>query len=261
MSKKITFSALALTSVLLGACSNTPEQGAQTAAEQKMKTMQVQVLYKDRSMLPPGSQLTVTLSDVSKMDVAAEVIASETVTLDGAPPYDLALTYAADAVKERMRYSVSAKITHNGELRYITTQNNDPFGTTQTQSPIKVMMERVAKPNENLVNTYWKAMKIGTEQVVVQQREPQITLHQDGRVSGFLGCNQVMGQYVTAQHFGLRFKSLASTRKMCMEQMDQEQAFSKVLADTFSYRINGDTLTLKNEQGDALASFKAVHLP
>ncbi|WP_105187924.1 META domain-containing protein [Pseudoalteromonas sp. T1lg48] len=260
MSKKITFSALALTSVLLGACSNTPEQSAETAAEQQMKSMQVQVLYKDRSLQPPGSQLTVTLSDVSKMDAPAEVIASETITLDGAPPYDLTLTYAADALQERMRYSVSAKITLDGELRYITTQNNDPFGTTQTQSPIKVMMERVAKPDESLVNTYWKAVKVGGNDVVVKKREPHITLHQDGRMSGFLSCNQTMGQYVKGQHFGLRFKSLASTQKMCMELMEQEQQLSKALADTFSYLIQGDTLTLKSEQGDALASFKAVHL-
>lgn len=260
MSKKVIFSAVALTSVLLGACSNTAEQTQDTQVEQQMKNMQVQVLYKDRSLQPPGSMLTVTLADVSKMDAPADVIATETVELKGAPPYDVTLTYPANAVQSRMRYSVSAKITVNDELRYITTQNNDPFGTTQNVSPIKVMLERVAKPNEPLVNTYWKAMTVAGKAVEVKQREPQITLHADGRVSGFLSCNQVTGSYVKGQHFGLRFKSLASTKKMCFELMEQEQQLNNALSSTFAYHIKGGTLTLRDEQGASLATFKAVHM-
>ncbi|WP_462157198.1 META domain-containing protein [Pseudoalteromonas sp. GB56] len=260
MSKKVIFSAVALSSVLLGACSNTVEQNQETQVEQQMKSMQVQVLYKDRSLQPPGSMLTVSLSDVSRMDAPAQVIATQTIELNGAPPYEVTLNYPSDSIKERMRYSVSAKIMHNGELRYITTQNNDPFGTTQNVSPIKVMLERVAKPNEQLVNTYWKATTVAGNTVEVKQREPQITLHADGRVSGFLSCNQVTGSYVKGQHFGLRFKSLASTKKMCFELMEQEKQLSDALTNTFSYHIKGDMLTLKDEQGDKLATFKAVHM-
>ncbi|MFY8273634.1 META domain-containing protein [Pseudoalteromonas sp. SSDWG2] len=259
MNKQVRIAALVLGTALLGACSQTQSPPDATVVKQT-KSMTVEVLYKDRSMQPPGSELTVSLIDVSRMDAPATVITSKTMALNSAPPYSVELTYPADSIQGNMRYSVRAQITQNGELRYTTTQNNDPFGVEQNAELVKVMMQRVAKPNEALVNTYWKAKSVGDENIEVKQREPQITLHNDGRVTGFLGCNQISGDYVKGQHFGLRFGTLAMTKKMCFEFMEQEGKLNQALIDTFSYHINGDTLTLKNEQGSPLASFKAVHM-
>ena len=260
MSMNVTLPAVALTTLLLGACSSSVEPQQQNIAPAvQSKTMQVQVMYRDRSLLPPGAELKVTLADVSLMDAPAKELASKTLPLEGAPPYNVELTFDSSEVIANMRYSVSAKVTRNGELLYITTEHNDPFGTVQSQSPIKVMMEKVAKPDVSLTNTYWKAITLKGNKVQVTEREPHMQFHDDGKVSGYLGCNNFTGQYVKGQHFGLRFKAVASTKKMCMDSMAQESAMSAALMNTFSYDIMGEKLVLRDEQGSNLATFQAVY--
>jgi uncharacterized lipoprotein YbaY/heat shock protein HslJ len=114
-----------------------------------------------------------------------------------------------------------------------------------------------------LKDTYWKLIELGGTAVVMapaQQREVHITLAGEGpRLSGFSGCNQLVGTYVQDNN-ALRFTQMASTRMACVPPfMELESQVLKMLGATTAYRIEGGQLTLLG--GDqVLARFEAVYL-
>ncbi|MDE3273623.1 META domain-containing protein [Pseudoalteromonas sp. G4] len=249
-------SLIATGSMTLAGCQSAPE-----VEEKVMNSLQTEVYYLDRSMLPPNSELTVTLEDVSKMDVAATVISSKLVTLNSAPPYQVSLDYDNALIKDNMRYNVRAQIRKDGKLLYTSTQSNNPFASDE---PLKIRVTKVAppvKPNVSLTNTYWKAMVLNGESVNTPQgaRELFVQLKADGSVKGFAGCNNFMGSFI-AKEYGLRFKGMASTMKMCQGRAnDLDRSMHQVLQDTFEYKIKGETLTLFNESKEKIAQFNAVY--
>jgi uncharacterized lipoprotein YbaY len=167
------------------------------------ETITGQVMYRERKMLPPGAELIVTLEDVSKMDVASTVITSSSQVLKGAPPYDFSLTFAKSAIDERMRYSVRAKIKLADRLLFTSTEQLDPFkqvdrpiaitlsmvsqnkavddihsGIKTAMQPVNELMAKAdtglavvsVEPLSDLVNTYWKLISIGDQQISMDSK-------------------------------------------------------------------------------------------
>ena len=116
------------------------------AADVKTAQIQGAASYRERIRLPPESQLTVVLEDVSRMDVAATELASYTQALEGGPPYPFTLNYSVDDQETRKRYSVSARIEHDGQLLFITDQHYNPFekGMDAAEESLKLLLRRVA---------------------------------------------------------------------------------------------------------------------
>ena len=56
-----------------------------------MKSITGQIWYRERMLLPPTAEIKVYLEDVSKMDVAAEVITMTTLSPEGGPPWKFVL--------------------------------------------------------------------------------------------------------------------------------------------------------------------------
>jgi putative lipoprotein len=224
-----------------------------------MATLNTQVTYLDRSMLRPDSVLTVKLLNVSKMDVKADVISERAIELNGGPPYDVSLQYEQSKIKAGHRYSVSARIENQDQLLYISTTNNDPFTQQQTEQPYKIIVSKVAapKPDVTLTNTYWKAISFNGETVEVKTKEPFIQFKANGTTHGFLGCNNFTGSYEVSEQT-LTFKSLASTQKICIEQMNIETTMAAVLGTASEFAIDGETLTMKNAAGEATVIFQAT---
>ena len=74
----------------------------------------------------------------------------------------------------------------------------------------------------------------------------QITFNEDGTVVGNSGCNGFGGKY-TVEGDQITFSEIVSTLMACDEaRMAQEDAVHKVLTDTATYEIEGNTLTLTN---------------
>ncbi len=246
-------------SLVLTGCGE--DSSAPQAEQSSMKTLNTQITYLDRSMLPPGSVLKVQLADVSKMDVKAEVISEQEIQLDGAPPYDVALEYDESKIADRHRYSVSARIENQGKLLYISTTHNNPFAEDAAGDLYKVTVTKVSakKPDVTLTNTYWKAVTISGEAITVENKEPFVQFKDDGSTNGHLGCNNFSGSYEVNEQ-ALTFKPLASTKKMCVSQMDIEAAMSAALAATAKYSINGEQLTLLDDSDEPLATFVATYM-
>lgn len=81
------------------------------------------VAYLQRIALVPGSVIEVHLEDVSRADVAATVLASQTITTAGENvPIPFELTYDPADIEPNRRYALRVRITVDGELRWINTQ-------------------------------------------------------------------------------------------------------------------------------------------
>jgi len=107
-------------------------------------TLHTSVIYKERILLPRKATVTVKLQDVSKMDVAAKVIAQSTVLTEGPPPYAIVLMYDASELNENARYAVSARIEENGRLLFINDTHIDPFVVPAGET-VEIMVKSVAR--------------------------------------------------------------------------------------------------------------------
>ena len=85
---------------------------------------------------------------------------------------------------------------------------------------------------------------------------PTIEFREAGRASGFSGCNQWFAQ-VDRTAGGLRFSAIGMTRRACDESaMQIERDFAEWLARTQAAQLDDETLTLIDEDGEALARFE-----
>lgn len=123
-------------------------------------------------------------------------------------------------------------------------------------------MEGAMTHDEPLVNTYWKLTQVGdaTPEAGDNQREAHFVLHtEENRIAGSTGCNHLAGNY-RLDNDALHFGPLITTRMACLQGGETEQAFLAALEATATWLIEGQTLTLRDASGAAVAHFEAVHL-
>jgi len=114
-------------------------------------------------------------------------------------------------------------------------------------------------PDDPLIGTYWKLMSIGGQPVTVAegQREPYMVLQRhEQSVHGHSGCNALSGHY-SQHHNRLQFSRIVSTRMFCADAMATEKAFVDLLQREVEPRIDGNRLTLMDDNGEALARFES----
>ncbi|MBE93668.1 META domain-containing protein [Marinobacter sp.] len=111
-----------------------------------------------------------------------------------------------------------------------------------------------------LTNTYWQLLSIAGEPVseTNADQKPHILFLDDGRVSGFSGCNQYMGDYQVRGE-NLLFDSMASTRRACPDNQTEQLLFA-ALAKTVGVNLEGIELRLLGENGQELAVFEASRM-
>ena len=86
------------------------------------------------------------------------------------------------------------------------------------------------------------------------KRTPTLTFSADGQtVSGNSGCNHYSGQ-ASWEGNQLTFGNLASTRKMCMDDMEMEKAVLSALQGTLVCELSGNNLVLK-KGSETVATF------
>jgi heat shock protein HslJ len=86
----------------------------------------------------------------------------------------------------------------------------------------------------------------GVQIHAVDDAEAGLTFNEDGTVTGNSGCNGLGGTY-TVEGDQVTFSEVVSTLMACDDpRMEQEDAFQQVLTDTASYKVEGNTLTLTN---------------
>ncbi|MGC3834130.1 YbaY family lipoprotein [Moritella viscosa] len=146
LNRKMLLTTAVISTLLMGlsGCATT-EQGS-AKVEQAVTTQQhsitANVFYRQRIALPPGAQVSLVLEDISKMDVAAEIIAQQTITAVGFPPYKIDLRYNAAKIKPQHRYALRAQIELGGQLLFINTEQVDAF-SNQSAKPTEILVSQV----------------------------------------------------------------------------------------------------------------------
>jgi len=108
----------------------------------------------------------------------------------------------------------------------------------------------------SLEGSSWILVEINRQPVLA---DPLVTLSfKDGQLGGTDGCNHYGGSY-TAQGSQLTIgKDIFSTMMACEEGiMQQASDYFSALTSAVKYEINGDKLSLLDENGAALAVFSA----
>jgi len=81
---------------------------------------------------------------------------------------------------------------------------------------------------------------------VVPNSQAQLTFDDNGIVSGNSGCNGFSGGYMV-QSDQITFNEIISTLMACDSPlMEQEEAVFQVITETASFKVDGNTLTLTN---------------
>ena len=255
--------------LLLSSCSE-PEKATQQADENTnpMTTLSGSVLYRERMALPPGATVSVTLEDSSKMDAPAMVLATSVEVVEGAPPYPFTLEYKDEAITEKGRYGLRAKIEADGELLFTSDEFIPAFDETR-EGPVEIQVRRAggtgpsAKPGDapaSLVDTKWKVIEI--DEVPVKAAGGDRGLHldfTDSSVTGSTGVNQLNSSFETSGQ-SLSFGPIATTRRAAIdpEISQQEQRFLAALNQVTNYALEGSSLMLKDESGMTRLLAKAV---
>jgi heat shock protein HslJ len=95
----------------------------------------------------------------------------------------------------------------------------------------------------------WKLTSYSRADVLtpaVTDTESGLTFKEDGTVTGNSGCNSLGGNY-KVEGDQVTFDQIVSTLMACDEaRMAQEGAVQQVLTNTATYKIEGNTLTLTN---------------
>ena len=119
---------------LLAVCTTT--RAAPTA------TVRGEATFRERIAVPPGAQLEVVLLDVSRAGAPADVIGSVTLSDIGQPPYRFEIPYLPERIVASHRYSVRARLTHQGQLLF-TTDRTYPVITAGNPTEVQLMLKQV----------------------------------------------------------------------------------------------------------------------
>jgi putative lipoprotein len=100
------------------------------------------VSYRERVALPDDAVIEIQLSDVSRQDVAADVIAETTVRPDGRQvPIPFQLPYPADRIQADHTYAVRALIRSQGRMMFATDRAHHVL-TRGNPSSVEIMLVR-----------------------------------------------------------------------------------------------------------------------
>jgi heat shock protein HslJ len=113
------------------------------------------------------------------------------------------------------------------------------------------------KSTAPLLDTDWKLTLLGARVIETPEggRDLHFVMHsRDQRVSGYSGCNQMMGRYVLEGR-DLKFARMGGTLMACTGDMSLEPEFLSIFGAVARWEISGQTLHLLDARGTSLATF------
>jgi uncharacterized lipoprotein YbaY len=117
-----------------------------TAGMKTLSNLNGTVAYLQRIALPPNAIIEVSLQDVSKADAPAEVLDSVKIPSVGRQvPIPFTLHYDPAQIDERYTYTVSARITVDGVLTWISKTQNPVLTRGAPTDNVEIIVEQVAQ--------------------------------------------------------------------------------------------------------------------
>lgn len=218
------------------------------------------VAYRERMALPPGAIVEVKLLDVSLADAPSRTIA-ETRVSGRRIPARWTLRYDSRRIEPRHSYALQARITHQGQLLFITTERHSVFTGGPDKTDIWVQRvsgeDRPPAAAPSPVGS-WRLANLGGKGVPASITTT-LEIAADGKVSGRGGCNG-FGGTATIQGRVIRFSRMVSTMMACEpDKMAQEQRFLKALERVHRWSFERQTgwLVLLDRGGRPLMALAA----
>lgn len=168
-----------------------------------------------------------------------------------------------DAYQRARAYPLQPRVaTVSGLLRKVPGEQE---GSTQNGIIVESFtlengQENCQLPGTTLLNTRWQLVYLGDEPVTANPDHPaphlRLTDQQEARGNG--GCNRFNGNF-THQNDQLTLGPLTATEMAC-PALETEQHYMDALASSHRYRLDGELLTLFDEDDQPVAGFQAIHL-
>jgi len=106
-----------------------------------------------------------------------------------------------------------------------------------------------------MIDQRWNFILLGTNERLDFDERPHFRIGDDGRVSGFDGCNQFSGAVELGDNQRIEFKQMVSTRKAC-PNMDDAQRVTAMLTNAYRYLIDHDRLTIFGADSRVLGGWR-----
>ncbi|MCV6584406.1 MAG: YbaY family lipoprotein [Marinibacterium sp.] len=203
--------------------------------------------YLQRIALPQGAQLTVSLLDVSKQDVAAEVLATQRYDIPGVP-VEFALDYDPDQIDDAMSYSIAAEIRAQDGLLFRTTQAY-PVLTRGAGDRVELVLDIMPAQTSGGLNGDWQLRVLG-DRALDDGQAVTLSFGDGDTVGVFAGCNRFTGK-ADIGDTSLSFDdTFAGTLMACPDALaDLERDVMLGLARVASFGQEQDGLILFDADG------------
>jgi putative lipoprotein len=237
-----------------------------------------QVTYLQRIALPAGAVIDVSLDDVSLADAPATRVGAVSITTKGENvPIPFSISYDPTAVRPERSYAVSARITIEGQLRWITTtrhavltSGNPSDNVTVTVQPAggsaagqpsgtgikpgSVQFSPSQGPPSVIGRWQLDRIDLGKDKVLTPSSpEKYIVEFSGGTLTARLDCNRGRGGY-TVSGDTLKIDPILATLMACGSDSIAGD-FGQALQKATSFRQLNDALVLSIGQDGG-----AIHL-
>jgi putative lipoprotein len=142
---KIRHGMLLIGALALAGCSWMPYFGKAKAPKEQMlmKSLSGEVDYDLVHALPSDAYLEVTLSDVSKQDAPARVIATEHIAPIGSSPVPFVLSYEPADLRDGVDFAVSANIMQGSRTFAASDVQVRVLGRSGNDGPVRVVVSEM----------------------------------------------------------------------------------------------------------------------
>lgn len=236
--------AMCLGLVLIG-CATT---GRTENAEGTAGVVTGSVAYRERMALPPDAVVHVSLTDVSRMDAVAPIIAETTVVVAGRQvPIPFVLHYDRSRIEPNHSYAVRAVI-RSGERMLFSTDATHRVITQGNPTQVDVRVVRAAAGDVGtgtrpLTGTAWVLEDLGGT-AVLDRAQPTLEFADSGKVAGNGSCNRFFGS-VQLSGDSISFGPLGTTKMACADSVGRQEAtYLKALQDAERLQLDDRTLLI-----------------
>ena len=108
-----------------------------------MKSLNGTLTYRQRIAVPPDTEATVRLVDVSRADAPAAVIAEARFRTEGRQvPFPFRLEYDPARIDSRMRYAVSGELRAGGRILFLNTTRHGVLTHGAPSDNVEILLEQ-----------------------------------------------------------------------------------------------------------------------
>lgn len=142
-----------------------------------------------------------------------------------------------------------------------------PANTSTQPNKVAEELPATAEKDDRFANDitekYWKLIVLEGQPITMaenQERQIHFILKTDeGRITGFAGCNTFTGNYNLEKGNRIRFEKMAVTMMACPDVEVNESEFLQVFELADNYTVRKDTLSLNVGRRAPLAVFETVY--